>query len=60
MGSIQFPNIKAKPRKRTANPLSAVNRGGYISNDLPFLRSLNDGCIDPACIDPPFARNDTY
>ena len=60
MPSLQFSNIEAKPRKRTANPLSAVNRGGYISDDLPFLRSLNDGCIDLACIAPPFARNDNY
>ena len=43
-----------------ANPLNAVNRGVCISDDLPFLRSLNDGCIDLACIDPPFVRNDTH
>ena len=29
------------------NPLNVVNRGVYISDNLPFLRSLNDRCIDP-------------
>ena len=27
---------------------------------LSFLRSLNDECIDLVCIDPPFAKNDTF
>ena len=43
-----------------ANPLNALNRGVYLSDHLPFLRSLNDGCIDLARIDTPSARNDTY
>ena len=42
------------------NPLNAVNRGVYISDNLPFLKSLNDGCIDLVCIDPPFAKNETF
>ena len=42
------------------NPLNAVNRGVYISDNLPFLQSLNDGCIDLVCIDPPFAKNETF
>ena len=43
-----------------ANPLNAVNRGVYISDNLPFLQSLNDECIDLVCIDPPFAKNETF
>lgn len=43
-----------------AAPFNAVNRGVYISDNLPFLRSLNDECIDLVCIDPPFAKNDTF
>lgn len=39
---------------------NAVNRGVYISDNLPFLRSLNDESIDLVCIDPPFAKNDTF
>ena len=42
------------------NELNAVNRGVYISDNLPFLRSLNDECIDLVCIDPPFAKNETF
>ena len=42
------------------NPLNAVNRGVYISDNLPFLQSLNDGCVDLVCIDPPFAKNETF
>ena len=42
------------------NELNAVNRGVYISDNLPFLKSLNDGCIDLVCIDPPFAKNETF
>ena len=39
---------------------NAVNRGVYISDNLPFLRSLNDACIDLVCIDPPFDKNETF
>ena len=44
----------------TDNLLNAANRGVYISDNLPFLRSLNDACIDLVCIDPPFAKNETF
>ncbi len=44
----------------TDNPLNAANRGVYIADNLPFLRSLNDACIDLVCIDPPFAKNETF
>ena len=39
---------------------NAVNRGVYIADNLSFLRSLNDECIDLVCIDPPFAKNETF
>lgn len=39
---------------------NAVNRGVYISDNLAFLQSLNDDCIDLVNIDPPFAKNDTF
>ena len=42
------------------NPVNAVNRGVYISDNLPFLQSLNDNCVDLVCIDPPFAKNETF
>ena len=42
------------------HPMNAVNRGVYISDNLPFLQSLNDECIDLVCIDPPFAKNETF
>ena len=42
------------------HPLNAVNRGVYVSDNLPFLQRLNDACIDLVCIDPPFAKNDTF
>ena len=43
-----------------SNTFNAVNRGVYIADNLPFLRSLNDECIDLAVIDPPFAKNETF
>lgn len=43
-----------------ANPLNAVNRGVYISDNLPFLKSLNDRCVDLVCIDPPFGKKQTF
>ena len=30
----------------SSHPLNAVNRGVYVSDNLPFLQSLNDGCVD--------------
>ena len=43
-----------------SSTFNAVNRGVYIADNLPFLRSLNDECIDLAVIDPPFAKNETF
>ena len=39
---------------------NAVNRGVYIADNLDFLRSLNTASVDLVCIDPPFAKNDTF
>ena len=44
----------------SGDPFNAVNRGVYIADNLPFLRGLNDECIDLVNIDPPFAKNDTF
>ncbi len=44
----------------TAHGFNAVNRGVYISDNLPFLRSLNTETVDLVCIDPPFAKNETF
>ena len=42
------------------NACNAVNRGVYIADNLAFLRALNDECVDLVCIDPPFAKNETF
>ena len=42
------------------NPFNAVNRGVYIADNLEFLRSVNSASVDLVCIDPPFAKNDTF
>lgn len=55
MSTLNVPN-----RTLTNHPLNAVNRGIYISDNLPFLKSLNDRCINLVCIDPPFAKNETF
>ena len=39
---------------------NAINRGVYIADNLDFLRSLNDECVDLVCIDPPFKKNQTF
>ena len=39
---------------------NAINRGVYIADNIYFLKSLNDECIDLVCIDPPFAKNETF
>ena len=39
---------------------NAVNRGVYIADNIDFLRSLNTASVDLVCIDPPFAKNDTF
>ena len=36
------------------------NRTLAIMDNLPFLRSLNNECIDLIAIDPPFAANETF
>ena len=32
----------------------------FISDNLPFLKSLDTGSVDLVCIDPPFAKNETF
>ena len=39
---------------------NAINRGVYIADNLDFLRSINTASVDLVCIDPPFAKNDTF
>ena len=51
-----MPASKALP----GNPFNAVNRGVYIADNLDFLRALNTASVDLVCIDPPFAKNDTF
>ena len=46
--------------QRNDGGFNAINRGVYIADNLPFLRSLNNECIDLVNIDPPFAKNDTF
>ena len=40
--------------------LNVANRTLAIVDNLPFLRSLNNECIDLIAIDPPFAANETF
>ena len=42
------------------SPFNAVNRGVYIADNLDFLRAINTASVDLVCIDPPFAKNDTF
>ena len=46
--------------KQVQHEFNAVNRGVYVSDNLPFLRSLNTESVDLVCIDPPFAKNETF
>ena len=46
--------------QQSGHGFNAVNRGVYIADNLELLRSLNDECIDLVCIDPPFAKNETF
>ena len=39
---------------------NAINRGVYIADNIDFLRSLNTASVDLVCIDPPFAKSDTF
>ena len=43
-----------------SNPFNAINRGVYIADNLDFLRAINTASVDLVCIDPPFAKNDTF
>ena len=40
--------------------LNVANRTLAIMDNLTFLRSLNNECIDLIAIDPPFAANETF
>ena len=40
--------------------LNVANRTLAVMDNLPFLRSLNNECIDLIAIDPPFAANETF
>ena len=40
--------------------LNVKNRTLAVMDNLPFLRSLNNECIDLIAIDPPFAANETF
>ena len=40
--------------------LNVPNRTLGIMDNLPFLRALNNECIDLIAIDPPFAANETF
>ena len=40
--------------------LNVPNRTLAIMDNLPFLRALNNDCIDLIAIDPPFAANETF
>ena len=39
---------------------NAINRGVYIADNLYFLRAVNTESVDLVCIDPPFAKNETF
>ena len=40
--------------------LNMPNRTLGIMDNLPFLRSINNDCVDLIAIDPPFAANETF
>lgn len=44
----------------SVSDLNVPNRTLAITDNLPFLRSLNNKCIDLIAIDPPFAANETF
>ena len=48
------------PATPAGNPFNAINRGVYIADNLDFLRAINTASVDLVCIDPPFAKNDTF
>ena len=43
-----------------AYQFNAVNRGVYIADNLAFLRTIYDECVDLVIIAPPFAKNGTF
>ena len=48
------------PTAAAVAPFNGVNRGVYIADNLDFLRRINTNSVDLVCIDPPFAKNDTF
>ena len=40
--------------------LNVANRTLAIMDNYPFLRSMNNECVDLIAIDPPFAANETF
>ena len=40
--------------------LNIANRTLAVMDNYPFLRSLNNECVDLIAIDPPFAANETF
>ena len=48
------------PTAAAIAPFNGVNRGVYIADNLDFLRRINTNSVDLVCIDPPFAKNDTF
>ena len=40
--------------------LNVANRTLAVMDNLPFLRAINNECIDLIAIDPPFAANETF
>ena len=54
----QTLTLKANPAE--THPFNAINRGVYIADNLDFLRTINTASVDLVCIDPPFAKNDTF
>ena len=49
--------MQAANPTRTQHPL---NRNLFIADNLSLLRSLDNETIDLICIDPPFAKNQTF
>ena len=37
-----------------------LNRNHFIADNLSLLRRLDNESIDLVCIDPPFAKNETW
>ena len=55
----------AEPTSQTAgedgvSALNMPNRTLGVMDNLRFLRSLNNECVDLIAIDPPFAANETF